>query len=227
MTREELVAELASRILGIRREHPVRIGIDGVDAAGKTTLADELVEPLERAGRSVIRSSIDGFHRPAKLRKRRGDLSPEGYYRDSFDYPGLIEALLEPLGPGGSRRFRRAIFDFRSDSVVDRAVEEAATDAILVFDGVFLLRPGLRRYWEFSIFVRADFEITVRRAEGRDAELLGGASNVRRRYERRYVPGQRLYLTEAQPERRAAVVIDNNDPARPAMVRRSELRSGR
>jgi len=75
MTRPELVAELASRIGRERCPHPIRVAIDGVDASGKTTLADELVAPLKRTGRFVIRASIDGFHHPATVRYRSGRLS--------------------------------------------------------------------------------------------------------------------------------------------------------
>jgi uridine kinase len=94
-------------------------------------------------------------------------------------------------------------------------LEEAAPDAVLLFDGVFLLRPELRDHWDFSIFLRADFEVTVKRAEERDLELFGSISDVRSRYEDRYVPGQRLYLSEVQPEGWASIVINNNDPAEP------------
>ena len=83
--------------------------MDGPDAAGKTTLAAELAGRL--AGkRDVIRASIDGFHRPRAQRYRRGDLSPEGAYHDTFDYGAVRAVLLDPLGPGGSRRYRTAVF---------------------------------------------------------------------------------------------------------------------
>jgi uridine kinase len=217
MTRPDLVAELASRIGRVRCAHPVRVAIDGVDAAGKTTLADELAAPLERAGRVVIRASIDRFHNPAAVRYQRGRSSPEGYFRDSFNHAQLVETLLAPLGPGGDRRYRRAIFDFRLDRPVEAPVEEASPDAVLLFDGVFLLRPEFRPYWDFSIFVKADFEVTVARAEARDHRLFGSHEQVRQRYAERYVPGQRLYLAEAQPEAHASVVVDNNDAAHPTL----------
>ena len=102
---------LAALIAAIKLPHPVRVAIDGIDAAGKTTLADELVAPIEARGRPVIRASIDGFHRPRPARYERGANSPEGYYHDSFDYAALRAALLEPLGPRGNRAYRRAVFD--------------------------------------------------------------------------------------------------------------------
>lgn len=215
MDRRDLLEELVSRIASVRCDHPVRVAIDGIDASGKTTLADDLVAPLRLLGRTVIRGSIDRFHNPVEIRRRRGDASPEGYFRDSFDYTGLVQALLEPLGPDGTRCYRIGIFDYRSDSPLDAPLEQAAPDAVLLFDGVFLLRPELRERWDFSIFVRVDFEVALERAEERDLELFGGISNVRFRYEQRYVPGQRLYLSEVQPESWASVVVDNNDLAHP------------
>jgi hypothetical protein len=39
MERHELLQDLAAKIITVKRPHPVRAAIDGVDAAGKTTLA--------------------------------------------------------------------------------------------------------------------------------------------------------------------------------------------
>jgi uridine kinase len=217
MTRQDLPSELVERIADVTRPHPIRVAIDGVDAAGKTTLADELVAPLTRTGRFVIRASIDGFHHPAAVRYRRGRLPPEGYFRDSFNHAQLIKTLLAPLGPGGDRRYRRAIFDVRLDEAVETSVEEASPDAVLLFAGVFLLRSELRLYWDFSIFVMADFKVTVARAQARDHRLFGSHEQVRQRYAERYVPGQQLYLAEAQPEVHASVVMDNYDAAHPTL----------
>jgi uridine kinase len=217
MTRKELVLDLALRISRIPCAHPVRVAIDGVDAAGKTSLADELVAPLERLGRPVIRASIDGFHNPSSVRYRRGETSAEGYFRDSFNYPALIEALLYPLDPAGDRQFRRAIFDVRANTPVESPVENAAENAALLFDGVFLLIPELRPYWDYSVFVRAAFDVTLARAETRDRELFGSASKTRARYEQRYVPGQRLYLAEVDPGRHASVIVDNDDVTSPRL----------
>ncbi len=116
MTQPELLDRLASLILSVSRPHPVRVAIDGVDGAGKTTLADGLAGIVQARARQVIRGSIDGFHRPRSERLRCGELSPEGYYFDSFDYDALLASLLVPLGPGGDRIYRLMVFDYRMDS---------------------------------------------------------------------------------------------------------------
>lgn len=218
MKRSQLLDYLADRIIEIKRPHPVRVGIDGPDAAGKTTLAEELVAPLQERGRPVIRASIDGFHNPARTRYARGRASPEGYYYDSFNYRALAEFLLTPLGPSGSRDFRAAVFDYRIDSDVPIVTRVAEENAILLFDGVFLLRPELAVSWDFTVFVDASFEITLARAQERDAAFLGSPEEVRRRYEQRYIPGQKLYFAECRPRERAQVVIDNDDPSNPVII---------
>jgi uridine kinase len=218
MRRPELLELLGGLLLERKPPHPLRVAIDGPDDAGKTTLADELAEQL--AGRrQVIRAGIDGFHNPRELRYRRGPDSPEGYFLDSFDYEALRGLLLEPLGPGGSRRYRRALFDYRADEKVAAPEEEASPDAVLLFDGVFLLRPELRALWDSSIFVHADFDEIVRRAEARDRELMGGVEAVRERYRSRYIPGQKLYFSRCAPQEIADVVIDNTDPGKPKLSR--------
>lgn len=217
MRRSQLLGELASRISRIELPHPIRVAVDGVDAAGKTTLAQELVTPLKARGRTVIRASIDGFHNPARIRHRQGFTSPEGYYYDSFNYQRLTESLLTPLGPGGSRQYVSAVFDYRTDLEVQSPIRVAEVNAVLLFDGVFLLRPELREYWDFSIFVEAAFETTLARAEQRDAVLFGSIEEVRNRYDQRYIPGQKLYFDKCRPKDLVKVVVDNNDPLNPVM----------
>ena len=217
MDREHCLSELAAVIAARRLPHPVRVAVDGVDGVGKTTLADELMEPLRKSGRQVIRASIDGFHNPRARRYARGVDSPEGYFLDSFNYAALERELLEPLGPDGDRRFRRAVFDFRVDSAVDTPIQEAAPDAVLLFDGVFLLCPQLAPHWDLAIWVDAPFDVTVERAVARDSAGRGEPQTLRELYQRRYVPGQRIYLQRCQPKQRADVVLNNDDLSSPQL----------
>lgn len=217
MKREALLARLAVHIEALTLAHPVRVAVDGIDAAGKTTLANELMVWLQARGRPVIRASIDGFHRPRSERYRRGATSAEGYYLDSFDYPAVRAALLLPLGPAGSGRYQRAVFDFRTDRPLAAPDEAALPNAVLVMDGVFLPRPELDACWDYRIWVEVPFAVALGRARERDVALMGSDEEVLARYQARYIPGQQLYLQTVHPRERADAIVHNEDPVRPRL----------
>lgn len=207
--------EIASHV-AIQTADPVlRIAVDGVDGVGKTTFADLLAHELRSAGRDVIRSSVDGFHHPRTVRYRLGR-TPEGFYRDSYDYGGLKRSLLDPLSPGGSLTYRTAIFDHVSDGVVAPPERKATAGSVLVFDGLFLHRPELRAYWDFSIYLDAPFEITVPRGASRGPNF--GDPDPTAASNERYVGGNILYFREASPKKHATVVINYGDFSRPRIV---------
>jgi len=209
--RQALLADLAKQIANVSLPHPTRVAIDGVDAAGKTTLANQLVAPIQELGMPVIRASVDGFHKPREERYRRGPGSPEGYYYDSFDYNSVRDELLEQLGPGGFLRYRTATFDCRTDQFVYQRLQMAKPNAILLFDGIFLMRPELNDLWDFRIFLEIGFDISLERAVRRNAEGIHSEEALRQRYEKRYISGQRLYLESVKPREIAEVVIVGED----------------
>jgi len=214
--REAIHEQLVEQILAVRAEHPLRVGIDGVDGAGKTTLADELAKALGAKGRPCLRASIDGFHMPRSHRIRRGEYSPEGYFLDSFDYDALREELLDPLGPGGNRECRTRVFDYRTDSPAAEPQTTVPAHTVLLFDGVFLQRPELDGCWDFVVFVQAEFDTILRRVQDRD-EWMGDLEEIRKRYLLRYIPGQQLYLGSCKPAARADVVVMNDLPESSAL----------
>jgi uridine kinase len=218
MENAPIVEQLAEIILSLKKPHPIRVGIDGIDASGKTFLADTIASYIEKQGRPVIRASIDGFHKPRAERYKRGKDSPEGYYEDSFEYVSLREKLLEPLGEKEDKRYHTAVFDFRTDTPVLSPEQVAPSDAILIFDGVFLLRPEIAHSWDYHIYVNIDFEEGLRRAMKRDLPLLGSAEAVEERYLKRYYPGQRLYLEAINPKKKANVIVENTDFHHPTLV---------
>jgi uridine kinase len=230
-SRSGVIDQLADLILSVRRPHPVRVAIDGVDAAGKTVLGNELATVIEKSGRPVIRASMDGFHNPRLVRYRLGTVSPEGYYRDSFDIQAILRELLLPLGPGGDRQYRSRVYDYKGEVAIQSDLQSASRDAILLVDGIFLLRPELAACWDFSVFVEVTFEVSVSRGiardtTGRSVERMDGHTStegltpesLREKYDRRYVPGQRIYLHQVKPKEKASVVLDNNDWDHPNLI---------
>jgi uridine kinase len=218
-TREDLLGRLTGEIRSATTTHPLRVAVDGPPAAGKTTLADELEAVIRAQGRDVIRATIDDFLFPRAQRYRRGRYSAEGCYFDAHDRDAMCRVLLDPLGPEGDRRFRTAVYDRETDATVTLPVATADADAVLLFDGVFLLRPELIDRWDLSIFVSVAFDRTLERARARGAAHAGpttDADEIERSWRHRYIPSQRLYFAQARPSDHADVVVHNDELQRPA-----------
>lgn len=218
--RVEVLGQLTSLIAAITSPRPLRIAIDGRTASGKTTLAGELAGVLGKTGREVIRTSIDGFHRPKVERYARGRLSAEGYYYDARDLPAINELLLSPLGPGGDLRYRTESFDLDNDHAIEQEPQLASANAILIVDGTFLQRPELRDGWDLAIFVETSEQVAEQRGIDRDAERLGGANATRELYAVRYKPAFDIYERMCAPASAADAIFNNNDFNRPALKRR-------
>jgi uridine kinase len=212
--RGRLLADIAAGILEISDRDVVCVAVDGVDGAGKTVFADELADVLGASGRVVIRASVDSFHNPRSVRYRLGRDSPRGFFEDSYDYPTLVRLLLAPLSDGGDRRIRRAAFDHRRDAPVEAPEEEAPIGALLIFDGIFLHREELRRYWHYSVFLDVPFRVSIPRG----AQRGEGSADPQAASNRRYVEGQSIYLKTCRPWERATVVVSNEDLEAPFIV---------
>jgi len=208
----------------VRRRHPagrVIVAIDGLDGAGKTVFADGLAEVFAETGGAVFRAGIDGFHRPRAERYLRGRRSPDGFYRDSYDYATFRRVLIDPFRDGaqtaGTTGFQLAAFDVARDAPVESQWVTAPLDAVLVVDGIFLHRPELRDLWDWSVWLDVPFAVTYARMALRDDADPDPEAPSNARYRQ----GQEIYLSEARPREAASVVVDNSDLARPRIVGRS------
>lgn len=196
---------------------PVRVAVDGVDGAGKTTASDELAVVLRAQGRQVLRASVDGFHHPRAVRYRRGRTSPEGFFHDSYDLDTLRAVLLDPLGPDhvGPRRVRTAVRDVTTDADPGTPWQVVDDATVLVLDGIFLQRDELTDLWDLAVWLEVPFAETYARMAVRD----GSPADPDDPANARYRDGQQLYLAACAPGDRADVVVDNADLARPRVLR--------
>jgi uridine kinase len=223
--RGQVVDAVAQSIESCAVPHPLRVAVDGRTASGKTTLADEIATVLRLRGRQVIRTSVDGFHRPRAERYRRGRHSPEGYLDDARDWRALRHLLLDPLGTGGDRWYRTATFDLERDQPIAQAAVRAEPSAVLIVDGTFLQRDELADAWDFAVFVEVSESVAVSRGAARDASHLGGVVVAREMHERRYQPAFAIYDARCRPAERAHLVIGNDDPASPFIASRRPARA--
>lgn len=198
----DIVKLLADRIVRQHHGTAMAIAFDGVDASGKTTIADLVNAELSRRNVGSERISIDKFHNPRETRMKRGELSPEGFFLDSFDLDAIKDLVLEPLrGNGGF--ITKGIFDYKEEAAIEDQKIEVRDGLIVLFDGIFLHRDELADYWDLSIFLDVTFETVIKRALLRDREYFGSEREVIKRYTERYIPGERLYIDAFRPKERA------------------------
>jgi uridine kinase len=184
---DALVREIAHNYARGRRI----VAVDGVEHTA--LLADELAAAFERSGTDAVRASLDGFQQPRAQRDRLGRDSAEGRYHDRYDLSTLRRVLIEPFLFGGSAGFQTAAFDAARDAPLESRWLTAPADAVLVLDGPFLQRPGLRGQFVFTVYL--------------DSRQEGLADDLRQ--------ADAFYQAEAGPRFGASAIVDVTDPTHP------------
>lgn len=221
MQRSALIAELADTILARKRaSRPLRVAIDGRCAAGKTMLADELAAQISarRPGFQVLRPSVDGFHHLRARRYAQGEFSAQGYYEDAYDYNAIVELLLKPLsGDTFPAQCRQVSSDVRHDMPVDAPPVLVGANAVLLFEGIFVLRDAINAWWDLRILVDVDAATSIARAVERDAGENGQRDVIEKKYCLRYEPAWQIYVERERPESKANVIVQNRDVKNPTL----------
>ncbi|WP_211096766.1 uridine kinase [Arthrobacter echini] len=179
------------------------MAIDGVDGSGKTTFAAELAAGVQ--DRPVVVIHADNFLNPSSIRHARGRNSPEGFWKDTYDYAALMELVLDPLSSGGDGWYSPSCYHPVADRTVQAPKIHAPAAALVVVEGMFLHRDELIGHWDASVFLDVPFAETAARMAVRD----GSNPDPEHPSMRRYMGGQRLYFDAARPWERATFVVDN------------------
>jgi uridine kinase len=220
--RDRVLEALADAVVRVSRPHPVRVGVDGRSAAGKSTLCGELAAAVAARGRPVLRASIDDFHRPGHThRSRRREWTPETLYGEGYDYRAFADLVLRPLGPGGDRRCRQRLWDAANDVAYPEEWHELPRDGVLVAEASFLFRPELALHFDVTLWLDIDFETLLQRVRRRDVAWVGSEEEVVAKYRSTWIPVHALYEEHMQPRDRADIVVDNSRFDEPRVVRMS------
>jgi len=219
MRRADLLDQLTHVILDLQPPHPTRVGVDGYDAAGKSTLANELAPLVEAAGRQCVRVEIDDFHPLGhKHRSNASEYTPESLYREAYDYASFVELVLAPAGPGGSRRVRLRLNNSYLDKPYPDEWVEIADDAVVIVDGVYLGRPELAELWDYRIWLDVEPDVALARKKVRNVAWTNSEEVVVDRHYNRNLPAHALYLRETNARGRADVVIENSNIEAPIVL---------
>jgi hypothetical protein len=201
MSREALLADLASRVLGCPADTRVRVGLDGPPPAEPGAWAEDLVELLRVRGRAGLHVPADGFLLPASIRYELGRTDPDAFYERWRDDDGLRREVLDPAGPGGTGRVLPSLWDAGTDRATRAPYIDLPPGAVVIVSGGLLLGAGL------PFEVEVHLEMSAPALARRMPPDLGWT-----------LPAYERYAAEVDPAAFAAMVVRLNDPRHPALV---------
>jgi len=218
MNRKKRIKEIADHILKLNLTHPIRVGVSGITASGKTTFANELAEEIKKRGLPVTHASIDDFHNPRLIRYAQGKDSARGYYEDAHDYTAFKERLLKPLGSNGNLQYETISHNLKTDNPVHNEPLLAQPNMVLIVDGTFLFKKDVEHLFDYKILVDTDFEIARKRGAERETEAFGSYEEAEKMFLNRYHAACKMYIDEHNPKSCADVIFRNNNFDDPVVV---------
>ncbi|MCD4712458.1 MAG: GNAT family N-acetyltransferase [Clostridiales bacterium] len=204
------------------KDKPIIVGINGVDASGKSTLTKELSRYLDKIGFRSQLISIDDFHNPTAIRYKEEN-PIQSYLNNAFDVNKFESEVLLPIVLGGELNKVMRHLDLATDEFTNIKKYYVDKDTVVLVEGVLLFREPLVNYFDLRVFIRISFNEVLKRAIIRDADTLG--DQVLEKYKSKYIPIQQLYLDQYDPEGMSDIVIDNNDFLKPEVYLKSHSSS--
>lgn len=189
------------------------IAIDGLDGSGKSTFARHLTSALAEVGETAVVFRVDDFRQPVAW--STPEREADQYYETYYDL-AQCERCLRAFATGADH-IAIPIYDIVAERVTGTREVALAGATVAIVEGVFPLRIPQAAAGVLIYLDATEVEIR-RRILARDLKKGRTAEEIARRIDRRYVPSQHRYLREFQPRERAAIVIDNEDPAAPRAV---------
>jgi len=203
---------LVATVLSARRATPARqatlVALTGIDGAGKGYVARHLVHDLRSRGMKVADITIDGWLNLPHV--RFDDRHPaEHFYLHALRFEDMFGRLVLPLR---ERRSVRLVADYAEETATTYRSHVYAYDDVdvIVLEGIYLLKRGLRTHYDVSVWIDCTFETALERAIARAQEGLPPDETVAA-YQRIYFPAQVLHFERDAPQTAATTAL-NNDP---------------
>ncbi len=138
MTTPEHVLAAIARLASGEPKRPLFVCIDGFGGSGKSTLAGLIRHAPEVS--TIVEG--DDFYGPES--PDWAGFSPQEGYEHFFDYKRLAREVLRPLRGSEDTRLQR--YDWQRNVLGDWV--ELRAEGVVVVEGVYMLRPSLREFWD-------------------------------------------------------------------------------
>lgn len=190
MSVEQTTAAACTLIRKAAKARIVVVAIDGAGGAGKSTLAGAIRDALGTV--SIVR--VDDFYRPLHDDERAA-LDPEHGYRNYFDWERMRTQAIRPLRAGASAKYQP--YDWLNGEL--RGWVEVESNAVIVVDGVYSMRPELSDLVDLALFVNTPRELRLDRMTARGQNATNWISG--------WMAAEDWYLERTRPVERADLVV--------------------
>ena len=168
-----------------KQNTPYIIGINGIDCAGKTTLAKDLSGQLKQSGINNEIFHIDDFNNEKVEKETYRAFALGNWNENDFD------------------RYYEAIIDFQK---ARKAVEAAsASNEIVIVEGIFIFQPHLNNIFDYRIYLEVDVSVALTRFEER--RRLKGDDRPVEIFEDIWVRAHNKYVSEINPQKICDLLI--------------------
>jgi len=154
-------AKCALRQLHVRKgSNKAKIfAISGIEGGGKRALAEGIAAELRRDGMTVAIVHTDDWEACDSVRFNVMN-SPQEYYLNAYRLDDMVEELILPLKLFGSVKTSATLENVMEPRTIDYDLEKI--DIILI-EGVYLLQSAYLDLYDYSIWVKSDFDAAFAR----------------------------------------------------------------
>lgn len=163
-----------------KKQKTLLVAIDGRGGSGKSTLAEQLKQALE----NVTIVHLDDFAYP------------------NIDRQRLLEQVIFPLEENKTANYQR--FDWGTKELADW--HEIQPGGIVIIEGVSTLHDVLFKHFDFKIWIECPAENGFQRGLHRDLNVY--KVNTKDDWLNKWMPEERKYIEEQNPEKKADYTID-------------------
>lgn len=204
---DELTTQILKKHASLGGKSALLVGISGIDASGKGTLAAELKLQLAKSGMHVAKLSVDDWLHPFSAGQIQiGDAFD--FYKKGFRYTELFQQLILPLKNKQSVRLQ----SFKTHLISGRGYPYTwhfVNTNIILLEGIFLFRKNLRDYFDYKIWVDCSYETALSRALKRNQEGLS-VDQLKKNYASIYFPAQEIHFAQDRPKSQVDTLIQND-----------------